>query len=181
MPYFSRLTDIVTCNLSSILKHAEDPEKALEEIIREMEQGVAGAQRSAKSAFANVANIESQIGEQRRQVDHWLREAQQALTEKEEQAARQCLQRKHEIEDLISGLEQELQAAISTREHLSTMRNALEARLADARRRQAGQHVSTEMLETSPVEAGTEIQASDRQCRIDAELEALKNQLKNNQ
>ena len=37
MPYFSRLTDIVTCNLTEILITAENPAVTLREILYEME------------------------------------------------------------------------------------------------------------------------------------------------
>ena len=40
MSYFSRLTDIVTCNLSEILAKESDPATALKRIVAEMEEGL---------------------------------------------------------------------------------------------------------------------------------------------
>ena len=42
MSYFSRLTDIVTCNLTEILARETDPLAAVGEIIAEMQEGLAG-------------------------------------------------------------------------------------------------------------------------------------------
>ena len=53
MTYFSRLTDIVTCNLTRLLAEADDTVAALQEIIAEMEAGMAGARRSMQTAQGN--------------------------------------------------------------------------------------------------------------------------------
>jgi len=179
MPYFSRLTDIVTCNLSSILSQADDRKVALEEIIYEMKEGVSGAERSSNTAAKNVSRIEIEIGEQRAEVDNWMKTAQESMSDGDEARARQALERKHEVEDLIAGLEQQLKAAISTRDHLRTMMHALQARLADATRRlqviATGENATAEDV---PVEAALEREIpSERQGRVDAELEALRRQM----
>lgn len=178
MTYFSRLTDIVTCNLSSILADAEDPQAALQEIIFEMKEGVAGAERSVNTANMQVSRIEIEIGEQRTNVDAWMKSAQDALANQNEALARQSLERKHEVEDLIAGLEQQLEAAISTRDHLRTMLNALQARMADAIRRGRQADLDAEsstaiMEESEP----TALSSDDRQSRIEAELNALRKQM----
>lgn len=170
MPYFSRLTDIVTCNLTSILRTAEDPTAALDEIIFEIKEGIAGATRSVTSAERNVAQIETEIAEQRAQISHWLKLAEEALAAQDDHKARLSLQRKHEVEDLIAGLEHQLHAAVSTRDHLKTMRNALEARLADAKRRRDGESPEDQSASSASLAAPVD----DRQSRIDAELEALR-------
>lgn len=184
MPYFSRLTDIVTCNLSSILADADDQQAALEEIIFEMTEGVAGAERSVKTAGTNVSRIEVEIGEQQAEISAWLAGAQEALANGNEADARQALERKHEVEDLIAGLEQQLEAAISTRDHLRTMLNALQARLADAQRRLRQMKGSSEVTADETVTAIKSpqqvIPVSDKQSRVEAELASLRQQLDSN-
>ncbi len=135
MPYFSRLTDIVTCRLSEILERVPDPLHALPEIIREMEEGIQGAQRSVRTSSDNVARLEGEIAEQRTSAGDWRNQAKAALGSGQDDQARLALLRKREVEDLIAGLEQQLNAAIATQTHLKTMLHALEARMADARRR----------------------------------------------
>ncbi|HUG17554.1 MAG TPA: hypothetical protein VMM56_01155, partial [Planctomycetaceae bacterium] len=58
MSYFSRLTDIVTCNLSEILANEEDPKAAIEQIVYEIQEGVVGAERSLKTARNHVEKLE---------------------------------------------------------------------------------------------------------------------------
>ena len=180
MAYFSRLTDIVTCNLSSILARAENAVEALQAMIPEMEEGLAGAERCVKSAAEKVSQLESEIGEQRHETENWKLRAQAALEKGDEPGARNALGRKHEVEDLIAGLEQQLQAAVATRDHMLTTRQALQARLADARRRltaiQSGANPLTG--EQEPANSAGLAPAAEQRSRIDAELEELRRQMK---
>ena len=135
MSYFSRLTDIVTCNLTELLARAEDPAAALQEIIAEMEEGLAGAQRCVNRALKSEQDLSDELADYRGQVSTWVDRARTALESNDEDSARDALLRKGELEDLMAGLEREHAAAVSTRESLATTLRALEARLSDARRR----------------------------------------------
>ena len=168
MPYFSRLTDIVTCNLTALLAESEDPKATLQEIVSEMQEGVAGALRSVTTAANNVDRISSEISAHRDEANDWLDRAKQSLAAKNDDKARQALSRKKEHEHLLAGLEQQLQAANSTRTHLHTMQHALQARLADAQRRLAELNGSTAGVDAGSAEATSE---------IDAELESLRAQI----
>jgi len=179
MPYFSRLTEIVTCNLSTLLARNDHSPQFLQGIIREMNEGVAGAERSVGTAIANITRLEAEIGEQRVAAGDWMIRAQAALRRQDEGQARLALERKHEVEDLIAGLEQQLQAAIATRDHLSTMLCALQARLADAARRledltsSEGHQQVAECTKTITLMKTSTV----RQSRVESELEQLRKQL----
>jgi phage shock protein A len=178
MAYFSRLTDIVTCNLSSLLARCDNPAAALEEILREMQEGISGAERSVRTAIGNLTRIESEIGDQRAEAQRWGYEAEDRLRQSDETLARQALERKYEVEDLIAGLEQQLHAACATRDHLQTMLNALQARLADALRRRAEYSAGTCAPEKPGRESEPQIApVNSRQARVEAELAELKRQL----
>lgn len=173
MTYFSRLTDIVTCNLTKLLAEADDPVAALQEIIAEMDAGMAGARRSMQTAQANEDRIRGEVEEHSRQITHWSEKAKEHLVAEAEDQARLALVRKREVEDLVAGLEQQLLAAEQTREHLATTFRALEARLAEARRRQQGV-ADGEGSPGGDSDAGAESAASSD---IDDELAALKREL----
>ncbi len=179
MSFFSRLTDIVTCNLSQLLAQAEDPQAAIAEIVREMREGLSGAQRSVTTAAASEERLRGEIDSHRSQIDLWTGKAKEQLLAGVEADARQCLLRKREVEDLIAGLSQQHKAAIATREHLATMQRALEARLAEAiRRQQAMGGPVHEAVPNVPSYLSTPHPlAEDRHREVDAELEALKQEL----
>ncbi len=180
MAFFSRLTDIVTCNLTAILSRCENAEKALEQIIAEMREGVAGAERCVRTALTNVTRLQQEIESHRQDAKSWVERAQEFLKKNEEAPARECLQRKIEIEDLIAGLEQQLQAAIGTRDHLQTMMNALQARIAEAYRRLKelrGECFSATQPASASKDAAEFESEECRSVRVDAELEELRKQL----
>lgn len=180
MSYFSRLTDIVTCNLTQLLNQATDARAAIAEIVTEMQEGLAGAQRSVNTAVNSEQRLKREIDEHRQSAAAWNSKAREQLTAGSEQDARQSLMRKREIEDLIAGLEQQHRAAITTKQHLATMQRALEARLAEALRKRDDLGVSPESV--LPASSGrfsvpAPTAVDDRQNQIDAELEALKREL----
>ena len=178
MSYFSRLTDIVTCNLSQLLAESKDPLAAIEKILHEMEEGLSGARRSVATATGNEERLYAEIQEHRRQVLDWASKAKDHVVGQRESEARQCLLRKHEVEDLVAGLQQQHQSAVATREHLSTRQRALEARLAEALRKRAMLRGEEIGLETRPAAvADASPLGLDRHSQIDAELEALKLEL----
>ena len=135
MTYFSRLTDIVTCNLSTLLRDAADPVAALDEILLEMEEGLNGARRSVRTATANADRLSGELAAARGQVESWKEAARRALRLGDEAEARASLARKQELEDVAAGLEQEYGSAVATRDHLETTLRALQARFTDAQRK----------------------------------------------
>lgn len=178
MSYFSRLTDIVTCNLTQLLAEAKDPLAAIEEILREMEEGLSGARRSVATATCNEERLYAEIQEHRHQVTDWANKAKEHLIGQHENEARQCLLRKREVEDLVAGLQQQHHSAVATREHLSTMHRALEARLAEALRKRAvlrGEDAGVDCRPATVADASPV--GVERHSQIDAELEALKREL----
>ncbi len=177
MAYFSRLTDIVTCSLTRLLEEADDPQVALQEIITEMETGLAGARRSMKTAKANEDRIRNDVDEHKSKISHWDSQAREALQGGAEDQARLALVRKREAEDLVAGLEEELRASRDTCEHLTRTYRALEARLAEARRREISVDGRTPdgepEAESQPVSEVSETVASE----IEDELAALKREM----
>lgn len=176
MAYFSRLTDIVTCNLTKLLEEADDPQAALQEIITEMESGLAGARRSMKTADASEQRIRQEVEEHRAKTGHWDTQAREALQSGSEDQARLALVRKREAEDLVAGLEEELKAARDTCDHLTRTYRALEARLSEARRRLDSPDGSVPGSEPEVSSPSAELDSSVAS-EIEDELAALKREM----
>ena len=188
MTYFSRLTEIVTCNLNTLLAETVDPIGAIRGIILEMEEGVCGARRSCQTAAANEHRLSTEMDTHRTQVAFWSAKAREELGQRNEDGAREALSRKREIEDLVAALQQQQQAAAATREQLQTTLRALEARLADARRKELELAATVPLTETRLVETlandGAQRRVEldvpvDRQraAQIEDDLEALRREL----
>ncbi len=180
MSYFSRLTDIVTCNLSEILRDSDDPCAAIVQVIAEMEEGLSGCERCVSRAERAATELQDELRDYARQISDWMQRAGTALAGGDEQAARVALLRKKEVEDLVAGLEREHAAAVATHESLKTTLRALEARICEARRRHqelSGTGVAADESQVDPV---TELESTIEATRaelIEQELEELRRQL----
>lgn len=186
MSFFSRLSDIVSCKLDDLIARQGDPATAMAQIISEIEEGLAGAKRSVTAAGASEERLRAELEERRKQAAWWGNKAREELSQDHEDAARQALLRKRETEDLEAGLQQQLAAATSTREHLSTTMRAIEARLAEARRKQLELQAPAaappkRAASSAGGPSGSRLPASvdrARDAQIDAELESLRRELK---
>ncbi len=187
MSYFSRLSDIISCNVNDLIAGAADPLAALRQIIAEMEQGLAGARRSVAAAAHSEQRLRAEADEYSAQAKRWGVTAREELAAGREDQARLALLRKREQEDLVAGLEQQHAAAVLTRDHLTTTLHAIEARVAEANRRrrliESGAS-ATDVGNTigSPLSGPAEDEAPlrSRASEIDADLEALRRELQQN-
>ncbi|OYW12935.1 MAG: hypothetical protein B7Z55_17700 [Planctomycetales bacterium 12-60-4] len=159
MSYFSRLTDIVTCNLGDLLTRADDPKVAIQQLIAEMEEGLFGARRSVKTAADNEHRLYLEIQGHREQSESWSNKARESLRGQRDVEARQALLRKREVDDLIAGLQQQHGAAVATRQR-AAMDSGTLAEAVPAPNTPQTLHVH-----------------DDRLSEVDAELEALKREM----
>jgi phage shock protein A len=136
MGIFSRVSDILTANLNALLDRAEDPEALLAQVVREMEDGLARARRSAAAAIAAERRLRRERDDHRVRADHWKGRAAEALAAGREDLARRALARKQEHDALTRSLEEQHAEALRTGDSARTALRALEARLAEARRKQ---------------------------------------------
>lgn len=186
MSYFSRLSDIISCNLSTLLADAPNPAEAVAKLIAEIEEGLSGAKRSVAAASHSEQRLRTDLETHQADINVWMDKARQELAAHRDDAARQALLRKKELADLIGGLEQQLAAAASTREHLATMLRAIEARLAEARRieqqiLQTGSAASPAQQAESPYAPAADKPGVDRTRlrEVEDELEALRREVQN--
>ena len=181
MPYFSRLTDIVTCSLTEILEASDNPQVTLKEVLTEMEEGLASARRVAKTSEANRNRLQQEIRQHTAQLNQWLDKAKASLQAGDEAAARESLTRKVEVEDLIAGLNPELEASESNFQNMLRIQKALEARHAEALRRMTeltGEPAEIRLESETAVHAISKSQ-QEKSSEVEAELEALRRQIQN--
>ncbi|MFN9718227.1 MAG: PspA/IM30 family protein [Planctomycetota bacterium] len=179
MPHFSRLTDIITCSLSDILSTSEHPAQTLTEIIEEMNEGLGACRRNVRTAMMNADRLHREIKGYEYQISEWKDHARTSLSDGDEDKARDALTRKVELEDLISGLRPELDAAHAAQQQMFRIQKALEARHAEAIRKLeelTGQPTAI-TLESETAVISASAANVRRQSEIEAELAALKKEL----
>jgi phage shock protein A len=136
MSIFGRISDIIAANVNALLDKAEDPEKMIAQIIREMRTALERARQQGAAAIATERQLARELNDQRNQITFWQDRARRALSDKREDLARQALERRIEAEDLVRGLERQHARAMQTSTAVRTTIRALQARLSEAHRKE---------------------------------------------
>lgn len=95
MGIFSRARDIVSSNVNSMLDKAENPEKMVRLMIREMEDALVEIKASCARAMADQKKIGRQAKDAKSGVDEWAAKAKLAVDKGYDDLAREALLEKH--------------------------------------------------------------------------------------
>lgn len=107
MGIFSRFKDIVTSNISSMLDKAEDPEKLIRLMLREMEETLVELKAGCAATMAEAAKSRRALDEVRDEVAQWEHRAELALKAGREDMAREALTEKLQAGERLERLEAE--------------------------------------------------------------------------
>lgn len=94
MGIFTRVRDIINSNINSMLDKAEDPEKLVRMMIREMEDTLVEIKASCAQAIANKKRVQRQLEEVLDRAKEWGDKAQLAVNKGREDLAREALMEK---------------------------------------------------------------------------------------
>ena len=119
MGSFSRLRYVIAANVNALLEKAEDPEKLLKALIRDMEDATEDARLASADLLAEQAHLQRMKDRFEREIDEWEARAEKAVSTQRDDLARTALKAKAE-------LEQALRSAQSESENLDTRITQLE-------------------------------------------------------
>jgi len=136
MGIFSRFTDIINSNITSILDKAEDPEKMVRLIIQEMEETLVEVRTQSAKLIADKKELNRRVEKLHREVEDWESKAEIALSKDREDLARAALKEKSGAEEATIALETDLEVIDSNLEKLSGDIGLLQQKLGDAKSRQ---------------------------------------------
>ena len=107
MGIFTRVRDIISSNLNSMLDKAEDPEKLVRLMIREMEDTLVEIKASCAQAIATKKRVQRQLEETLNRAKEWGDKAQLAVDKGREDLAREALLEKRRYVERGEALTQE--------------------------------------------------------------------------
>ncbi len=108
MGIFTRFRDIVGANINAMLDKAEDPEKLIKLMIREMEDTLVELKASCAQVMANSKKAQRQSEEARSKAQYWAKNAELAVNKGRDDLAREALVEKRRHTERGDALEQEL-------------------------------------------------------------------------
>ncbi len=108
MGIFTRFRDIVSANINSMLDKAEDPEKMIKLMVREMEDTLIELKSSCAGVIAGRKKIERRLEEVVIKCNLWNERAELAVTKGRDDLAREALMEKRRYSQVAESLENEL-------------------------------------------------------------------------
>ncbi len=108
MGIFTRFRDIVSANLNAMLDRAEDPEKLIRLMIREMEDTLVELKSACAGTIASRKKVTRLLEETCDKEAFWDRKASMAVSKGRDDLARQALMEKRRFSQRCEAVEEEL-------------------------------------------------------------------------
>ncbi len=161
MGIFTRFRDIISSNINAILDKAEDPEKLIKLMIREMEDTLVEIKAACAGAMASSKKVQRQLDKLHDQILYWEEKAQLAVKKGRDGLAREALVEKRRYTRRIESLENELTEHNLLIEQYQDDIRQLEDKLKSARDKQR-------LLVQRHIHANRKIQAQEEIRRVDS-------------
>lgn len=136
MGIFTRFRDIISSNINAMLDKAEDPEKLIKLMIREMEDTLVEIKASCAGVMASMKKTQRQLDEVHSRTRYWEERAALAVRKGRDDLAREALLEKRRHGERSGALEDELAEHNMLVEQYQEDITQLEAKLNSARDKQ---------------------------------------------
>ena len=136
MGIFTRFSDIVNSNINAILDKAEDPEKIVRLMIKEMEDTLVEVRSAAARSIADKKDLNRKIEALDRERRDWNDKAELAIRKDREDLAKAALVEKSRVSGAVDVLKEDYLAVDEGLAKLNEDIARLESKLEDAKTRQ---------------------------------------------
>ena len=136
MGIFTRFRDIVSSNMNAMLDKAEDPEKLIKLMIREMEDTLVEIKAACAGVLAGRKNLQRRQSEVENREIYWQDMASLAVDKGRDDLAREALSEKRRFAEMAGSIKQELEEHDEMVEQYQGDIRQLEDKLHNAREKQ---------------------------------------------
>jgi phage shock protein A len=166
MGTFSRIRYVIAANMNALLEKAEDPEKLLRALIREMEDAGEDARLAAADLLAEQQHLERVEQRLEREVTEWRERAEKAVHADRDDLARAAIKARGESEDRLAATRHE-QASLRERlAQLETDMTTLKAKLSEAKAKLKQMHTREHVRRSGgPAPAEEKLSHNERKLR----------------
>lgn len=176
MGIMDRLSRLLRANINDTLDRAEDPEKMLDQILRDMQSSIQTAREQVANMIAQEKELEGDLQEAQKLSSEWQEKARRAVGAGKDDLAREALRRKHDNDanaevygqqvraqtQMVDKLKQQLRQLESKYTATMSQRDSLIAR---QRRARAAQKVTETMSTFSPMDPTADLDRMERRIR----------------
>lgn len=125
MGILNRFKEIMSSNINALLDKAEDPEKMIDQILRNLNSDLGKVKAETASIMAEEQRAKRELGECQEDISKMENYAIKALEAGNEGDARKFLERKADLADKEKGLEEAYNLAKSNSENMRQMHDKL--------------------------------------------------------
>lgn len=148
MGIFRRLSDLLKSNVNDLIDRAEDPEKMVKQIIIDMQTELTKATQNYGKAKASEHLAEKRYLEAQKQSQNWENKAKAALSQGNEELAKQALAKKVKADEDTANYKQMYESISDQTEAIGNQVEVLKAKLDEAKSRQAMLIARSQMADT---------------------------------
>ncbi|MFB0535393.1 MAG: PspA/IM30 family protein [Anaerolineae bacterium] len=135
MGILERISALVKANINELLDQAEDPEKMLNQLIRDMEEGYREAREQVINSMADQKRLEKKYLANLNLAKEWEHRAEVAVQSDDEDLARKALKRTQDYEELSNDLKLALDRQEDNVTDLQVQLSALQAKIDEAKQK----------------------------------------------
>lgn len=127
MGIISRFKDIMSSNINALLDKCEDPEKMIDQYLRNLESDLGNVKAETASVMADEKRAKRELDECNEEIEKMQKYAEKALTAGNEADARSFLQQKQTLQGKQQALSQAYDLAHANAEKMRQMHDKLVA------------------------------------------------------
>lgn len=133
MSLLSRVRDLVSANLNTMLDKAEDPEKMVNEYMRQLQEQLYEAKTAVASAMADETKLHNKMATFQAESDQWQAKAESAVRAGDDELAKAALSRKTNAQKMADTYKQQYEMQDQQVEQLQDALVRLEARISESK------------------------------------------------
>lgn len=171
MGVLSRFRDIMAANVNALLDKAEDPQKMIDQYLRDLESDLAKVKAETASMMAEEKAAKRDLDECNEEIGKMADYAKRAVAAGNDNEAKQFLQKKSELSGRQETLQKKYDIAVSNSAQMREMHDKLESDIASLKGRRETLKAKAQIAETQAKmnkmgsgsrEAGATMAAFDR-------------------
>lgn len=137
MEILKRFKDIMTSNINALLDKAEDPEKMIDQYLRDLNSDLGKVKSETAAIMATEKRERRELEEFEKEIGDMQRYAVKALEAGNEDDARKFLQRKAELSEKVTDKQTAVELAAANTQQMRQMHDKLEADIGELESRRS--------------------------------------------
>lgn len=137
MEILKRFKDIMTSNINALLDKAEDPEKMIDQYLRDLNSDLGKVKSETAAIMAAEKRERRELEELEKEIGDMQRYAVKALEAGNEDDARKFLQRKAELSEKVTDKQTAVELAAANTQQMRQMHDKLESDIGELESRRS--------------------------------------------